>query len=94
MPVVPDQTVGILNLERANSSLVSMVCCSQQQVLYLLHESGSVSVWSKRSQLAVVAATPAISRSASFVTTPGDLNDSHGADLLLEVSYESKVGQP
>lgn len=68
-----------------------MVCCSQQQVLYLLHESGSVSVWSKRSQLAVVAATPAISRSASFVTTPGDLNDSHGADLLLEVSYESKT---
>jgi len=93
------QTVGIINLERANSPLAQLVSCRQSDVLYLLHESGSVSVWSKRKHLTVVG-TPALSRSVStisFSSTPGlvpnlkDVQPAKDTDVLLELSYESKT---
>eukprot|EP00092_Neocalanus_flemingeri_P029430 GFUD01031956.1.p1 GENE.GFUD01031956.1~~GFUD01031956.1.p1 ORF type:complete len:979 (+),score=386.47 GFUD01031956.1:514-3450(+) len=84
------QTVGQINVDRSNSPLVGMEVARQKPMIFLLHESGSVSVWSLRAGL-TVASTPIImSKSQSFLSFPSTPATSVSPmDGLLEVSYES-----
>lgn len=74
---------------RSNSScLVTMRGSSQEPVLYLLHESGTVSVWSQRAGLSV-AATPLATPLASMTSSVSLSSLSAWADTsVLEISYE------
>ena len=61
---------------------------SQEPVLYLLHESGTVSVWSQRAGLSV-AATPLATPLASMTSSASLSSISAWADTsVLEISYE------
>ena len=94
------QALGRINLERVHSPLAGIRTCAEKDVIYILHESGSVSVWNRKPSLTVLA-TPSFSRSQSmtgFPRTPHTtsvLNDDGysvaGSDVLLEISYESRV---
>ena len=94
------QAIGSINLERVHSPLAAIRTCADNDVIMILHESGSVSVWGKKQRLTVLA-TPSMSRSQSltgFNRVPGfpnpDLEDGYGlagSDMLLEIAYESKV---
>jgi hypothetical protein len=64
--LVLGQTVGSVSLERAHSPLACLVPGSRAEVFYILHESGSVSVWTRKSELAVLA-TPGLTRSQSLI---------------------------
>ena len=71
-----------------SSSLVTMRGASQEPVLYLLHESGTVSVWSQRAGLSV-AATPLATPIASMTSSASLSSISAWADTsVLEISYE------
>ena len=52
------QTVGVISLERSHSSLAALALASHRELLLLLHESGSVSVWSPRPGLSVAVTEP------------------------------------
>jgi len=94
------QALGTINLERIHSSLAAISTCREKSDIYVLHESGSISVWRKKSNLSVLA-TPSMSRSTSMIglgRTPQSTSllqtssfDLAGSDVLLEVSYLSKV---
>ena len=93
------QVLGTINLERVHSPLAGIRTGTEKDVLFILHESGSVSVWSRKQNLAVLA-TPSISRSTSMVGLPRTPLSSAlgedgyglaGSDVILEISYESKV---
>ena len=94
------QALGSINLERAHSSLAGIRSSVSKDILYILHESGSISVWTRKDTLSILS-TPSMSRSHSMLglaKTPivsGNSEDEFnlaGSDVLLEVSYESKVG--
>jgi len=84
------QTVGQINVDRSNSPLAGMEVARQKPVIFLLHESGGVSVWSLRAGLTVASTPIMMSKSQSllsFASTPA--TSSTPLDGLLEVSYES-----
>ena len=94
------QALGSISLERAHSSLAGIRSSASMDILYILHESGSISVWTRKDTLSILS-TPSMSRSHSMLglaKTPiasGNNEDEFnlaGSDVLLEVSYESKVG--
>ena len=64
--MVLGQTVGSVSLERAHSPLAALVAGSCREIFYILHESGSVSVWTRKNELTVLA-TPGITRSQSML---------------------------
>jgi hypothetical protein len=64
--VVLGQTVGSVSLERAHSPLACLLAASSREAFYILHESGSVSVWTRKKELTVLA-TPSITRSQSLL---------------------------
>jgi hypothetical protein len=64
--LVLGQTVGAVSLERAHSPLAALLPAAGREVFFILHESGSVSVWSRKSELSVLA-TPGITRSQSML---------------------------
>ncbi len=64
--LVLGQTVGSVSLERAHSPLAALLPAAGREVFFILHESGSVSVWSRKSELSVLA-TPGITRSQSML---------------------------
>ena len=94
------QAVGTINLERVHSSLAAIRTCAHNDVLVILHESGSLSVWRKKPKLSVQA-TPSVSRSQSMAgfgrapfVSATSLDEGYGlagSDLMLEIAYESKV---
>jgi len=84
------QTVGQINVDRSNSPLAGMEVARQKPVIFLLHESGSVSVWSLKNGLTVASTPIMMSKSQSllsFASTPASAIAP--MDGLLEVSYES-----
>ena len=84
------QTVGVISLERTHSSLAALALASHRELLLLLHESGSVSVWSPRPGLSVaVTPLPKSQSMSSFPGTPGPGNPL--AEAILEVSYELRA---
>ncbi|GLH00339.1 Uncharacterized protein GBIM_06748 [Gryllus bimaculatus] len=81
-----NQTVGIIPLEKSGSPLVQIRSARQRDILYCLHESGSVSAKFRRRQLAFVGSpldAPAGSVS-SF-----DMG-SFSADVFMEMGYEQR----
>ncbi len=64
--LVLGQTVGAVSLERAHSPLAALLPAAGRETFFILHESGSVSVWSRKSELSVLA-TPGITRSQSML---------------------------
>jgi len=84
------QTVGQINVDRSNSPLIGMEVARQKPIIFLLHESGSVSVWSLRNGLTVASTPITMSKSQSllsFPSTPG--TNIAPVEGLLEVSYDS-----
>ena len=81
------QAVGQINLDRSNSSLVSVRAASQQPVLFLLQESGTVSAWLLRSGLSV-SATPLLTPMPGLASSLSMASLSGHTDNMLEVSYE------
>ena len=81
------QAVGQINLERSNSSLVSVRAAGQQPLLYLLTESGSVSAWLLRSGLSV-SATPLMTPVSGLTSSFSMASLASHADPMLEVSYD------
>ena len=82
------QMTHILCFRSNSSSLVTMRGASQEPILYLLHESGTVSVWSQRAGLSV-AATPLATPIASMTSSASLSSISAWADTsVLEISYE------
>ena len=64
------QTVGQINVDRSNSPLAGLKVARQKPIIFLLHESGSVSVWSLKNGL-IVASTPVtMSKSQSLLSFP------------------------
>ena len=93
------QALGAISLERVHSPLAGLRTCSDKDRIFILHESGSISVWNRKESLSVMS-TPSINRSQTligFARTPVTANKDEdgyaiaGSDALLEVSYESKV---
>jgi len=88
------QPLGSLSLERAHSPLAALIPARQQDALYLLHESGSLSVWGAKEEL-TQAPQGQVSKSQSFTSFPGTPGASPAphslSDSLLEISYESKA---
>ena len=86
------QALGTIHLDRIHSGLASLTTCSERDDIYVLHDSGSVSIWKKKSNL-TVAATPSMTRSTSIVGLGKTQNrfELAGSDVLLEISYISKV---
>ena len=87
------QAVGQINFDRSNSSLVSMRAAGHKPVIYLLHESGTVSVWTQRDGLSVAAtplATP-MSGMTSSVSMSSMAGHSTVDNPLLELSYDCLV---
>ena len=85
------QAVGQINFDRSNSSLVSICASNQKPVLYLLHESGTVSVWSLKDGLNVAATpitTPLTGMVSSFSLSSMSNYQSTTDTPLLEFSYE------
>jgi len=84
------QTVGQINVDRSNSPLAGMEVARQKPVIFLLHESGSVSVWSLKNGLTVASTPIMMSKSQSLLSFPSTPASSMPPmDGLLEVSYES-----
>eukprot|EP00092_Neocalanus_flemingeri_P092337 GFUD01117204.1.p1 GENE.GFUD01117204.1~~GFUD01117204.1.p1 ORF type:complete len:232 (+),score=68.18 GFUD01117204.1:325-1020(+) len=82
--------VGQISVGRSNSPLVVMEVARQKPMIFLLHESGSVFVWSLRAGLTVASTPIMMSKSQSFLSFPSTLATSVSPmDGLLEVSYES-----
>lgn len=81
-----NQTVGIIPLEKTASPLVQVISARQRDILYCLHESGSVSVKFRRRQVSC-AASPldAAPGSISSIDT-GAL----ASDPFLEMIYEQR----
>jgi hypothetical protein len=73
--LVLGQTVGSVSLERAHSPLAALLPAAGREVFFILHESGSVSVWSRKSELSVLA-TPGITRSQSMLGERRDVGRS------------------
>merc|ERR1719318_118762 len=85
------QTVGQINVDRSNSPLAGMEVARQKPVIFLLHESGSVSVWSLKNGLTVASTPIMMSKSQSLLSFPSTPASSMPPmDGLLEVSYESR----
>ena len=84
------QTVGQISLDRANSPLAGLQVARQRPVIFLLHESGSVSVWSLKEGLTVASTPMTMTKSQSLVSFPSTPAGVPGQnDGLLEISYES-----
>jgi hypothetical protein len=81
--LVLGQTVGSVSLERAHSPLAALLPAAGREVFFILHESGSVSVWSRKSELSVLA-TPGITRSQSMLGERRDVGWSEDLGRLLE----------
>ena len=79
------QAVGQINFDRSNSGLVGMRVASQKPVLYLLHESGSVSVWQYKEGL-TVASTPMVGMTSSV--SMSSMSSVVQDNPLLELTYE------
>lgn len=81
-----NHTVGLIPLERSTSPLLQVVSARQRNILYCLHESGSVSVRFHRQQPQFLM---------SPLDAPGSSNSladmvGIGGDSYLEVAYEQK----
>jgi len=84
------QTVGQINVDRSNSPLAGLRVARQKPVIFLLHESGSVSVWSLKNGLTVASTPVTMSKSQSLLSFPSTPSTTMASmDGLLEVSYES-----
>lgn len=94
------QTVGIIALDRNSPSIISAFSAKQRDVIYLINESGTISM-RQRKRLYHVAATPVepirnMSKSAStysVTTLGGDTGsvDSVNVENVLEIAYEQKA---
>ncbi|XP_034244567.1 WD repeat-containing protein 11-like [Thrips palmi] len=81
-----NHTVGLIPLERSTSPLLQVVSARQRNVLYCLHESGSVSVRFHRQQPQFLASPLDAHGSSSSLAD----NVAMGGDSYLEMAYEQK----
>ncbi|BET01493.1 WD repeat domain 11 [Nesidiocoris tenuis] len=81
-----NQTIGVIPFEKTMSPLVQVYSCRQRDVLYCLHESGSVSVKVRR------RTNPAVTPSPSDPAGGTDISSSDFGSYSSEmfVSYEHK----
>ncbi|XP_063221643.1 WD repeat-containing protein 11-like [Bacillus rossius redtenbacheri] len=81
-----NQTVGIIPVEKTASPLVQVISARQRDVLYCLHESGSVSAKFRRRQLGFIG-SPLDAPAGSISSV--DMG-SFSNDVFLELSYEQR----
>ncbi|KAK6635197.1 hypothetical protein RUM44_000448 [Polyplax serrata] len=79
------QTVGVIpTMEKAASPFLQVYSCKQRDILYCLHESGSVTVKMKRKTGGACSPTDALSR------TPSIASLETSTDTQLEVGYDHR----
>jgi len=82
-----NQTVGIISMEKAMTTLVQVIPARQRDVLYCLHESGSVSVKVRRKTGSVAVLPSPLDAPAESISSL-DLVGAGGSDVFL--SYEHR----
>lgn len=100
------QTVGFISLDRSSPSIVRALSTSQRDAIFILNESGSVSLRHRKKLYSLVSNAfpssprrnlpPDASRSSSVASTPmlnvGDnSSDVLAMDNLLEIVYDQKA---
>ncbi|XP_067012842.2 WD repeat-containing protein 11 [Anabrus simplex] len=81
-----NQTVGIIPLEKTASPLLQIISARQRDILYCLHESGSVGAKFRRRQLGFVG-SPLDAPAGSISSI--DMG-SFSTDVFLEMGYEQR----
>lgn len=81
-----NQTVGIIPLEKTASPLLQVKSVRQREVLYCLHESGSVSAKFRRRQLAFVGSPLDAPAGSVSSVDMGSVT----ADVFMEMGYEQR----
>ncbi|KAJ4431502.1 hypothetical protein ANN_20100 [Periplaneta americana] len=81
-----NQTVGIIPLEKTASPLLQVRSVRQRDVLYCLHESGSVSAKFRRRQLAFIGSPLDAPAGSVSSLDMGSVT----ADVFLEMGYEQR----
>ncbi|CAL4100716.1 unnamed protein product, partial [Meganyctiphanes norvegica] len=82
-----NQTVGIIYLDRAMSAFTQVISCWQRDVLFCLHESGSVSAHFRRRLLPLPSTPDGKDKDTSW---SGAGEDSNTGDHYYEVMYDRK----
>lgn len=81
-----NQTVGIIPLEKSTSPLLQVKSVRQREVLYCLHESGSVSAKFRRRQLAFIGSPLDVPAGSVCSLDTGSVT----ADVFMEMGYEQR----